>query len=237
MASHDAWIKFYRSDENSPNTTMSYYTRGAVVALLHDVKIQRATAGAKSLDDVMRLAYARYAGERGFTREEWRETIQEVAGIDLTEWFVHVLERTDEVDYTEALEWFGLRFAPPENTATKAWLGIDTKIDNGHLLVTQVRRQTPGWHAGLNVDDEILAIDDYRVYPGQWQTRLKQYGPDQTVTLLIARRERLQRLNATFGAAPPQHWKLAVHPEATSQQQARLQTWLGGCSRTQAMDT
>jgi predicted metalloprotease with PDZ domain len=236
MASHDAWIKFYRSDENSPNTTMSYYTRGAVVALLLDVKLQHATAGTKSLDDVMRLAYTRYAGERGFTRQEWRETIQEVAGIDLTEWFVCVLERTEEIDYTEALEWFGLRFAPPENTAAKAWLGIETKIDNGRLLVTQVRRQTPGWHAGLNVDDEILAIDDYRVRPEQWQTRLEQYGPDHTVNLLVARRERLQRLNATFGAEPPQCWKLAVHPEATAEQQARLHAWLGNCSGAHPMD-
>ena len=70
MASYDAWIKFYRNDENSPNTTISYYTKGAVVAWLLDAKIQAATGGAKSLDDVLRLAYTRYAGEYGFTRED-----------------------------------------------------------------------------------------------------------------------------------------------------------------------
>jgi predicted metalloprotease with PDZ domain len=236
MASYDAWIKFYRSDENSPNITMSYYTRGAVVALLLDAKIQRATAGAKSLDDVMRLAYTRYAEERGFTREEWRETVQKAAGIELTEWFVSVLERTDELDYTEALEWFGLCFAPQANTAAKAWLGIETKVDNGRLLVTQVRRQTPGWHAGLNVDDEILAIDDYRVRPEQWSARLEQYSPDHTVSLLVARRERLQRLDVTFGAEPPQCWKLAVHPEASPEQQTHLQAWLGGCGEVFSID-
>jgi predicted metalloprotease with PDZ domain len=236
MASYDAWIKFYRNDENSPNITMSYYTRGAVVALLLDAKIRRATAGAKSLDDVMRLAYTRYAGKQGFTREEWRETVQEVAGIELTEWFVSALEGTDELDYNEALEWFGLCFTPQANTAAKAWLGIETKIDNGRLLVTQVRRQTPGWHAGLNVDDEILAIDDYRVRAEHWSARLEQYSPDHTVSLLVARRERLQRLDVTFGAEPPQCWKLAVHPEASPEQQTHLQAWLGGGGGVSAVD-
>ena len=60
MASYDAWIKLYRSDENTPNTSISYYTKGAIVAFLLDAKIQAATGGAQRLDDVLRLAYQRY---------------------------------------------------------------------------------------------------------------------------------------------------------------------------------
>ncbi len=82
-ASYDAWIRQYRPDENSPNVSISYYTKGAVVAFLLDTKIRQATAGRRSLDDLMRLAYARFAGPRGFTTAEFRATASEVAGVDL----------------------------------------------------------------------------------------------------------------------------------------------------------
>jgi hypothetical protein len=68
----------------------------------------------------MKLAYKRYSGERGFTREQFREAAEEVAGADLKEWFRKALSSTEELDYAEALDWFGLRFAPPEGEE-KTW--------------------------------------------------------------------------------------------------------------------
>src|SRR5262249_15486629 len=109
-ASFDAWIKLYRPDENSANTSISYYTKGAVVRFLLDARTRKATSGAKSLDDVMRLAYARYSGDRGYSPAEFRAVAQEVAGTDLSAFFHTALETTDELDYSEALDWFGLRF-------------------------------------------------------------------------------------------------------------------------------
>ena len=60
----------------------------------------------------MRLAYSRYSADRGFTPDEFRLTAQEIAGIDLKEWFRRNISSTEELDYTDALDWFGLRFAP-----------------------------------------------------------------------------------------------------------------------------
>jgi hypothetical protein len=60
---------------------------------------------------VMRLAYTRYAGERGFTPEQFRKTAEKIAGINLSEWFARAVSSTGELDYDEALEWYGLRFA------------------------------------------------------------------------------------------------------------------------------
>src|SRR5262249_43782680 len=152
----------------------------------------------------------------------------ELAGPGLRSWFVSVLEPTEDLDYPEALDWFGLRFnPPPPATPAKAWLGLVTRTDNGRLLVSQVQRQTPGWQYGFNVDDEILAIDDYRVLPQHWDTRLAQYRPGEQATVLVARRERLQRLALTFGAEPPRRWQLEVHPEASAAQRTRCAAWLG----------
>jgi predicted metalloprotease with PDZ domain len=92
------------------NTTVSYYVKGAVVGWLLDARIQRLTNGTRSLDDVMRLAYLRYSDARGFTAREFEATAAEVAGADLAGFFDHALRSTAELEYDEALDWFGLRF-------------------------------------------------------------------------------------------------------------------------------
>ena len=117
QASFDAWIKQYRPDENSVNTAISYYIKGSVVGLVLDARIRHLTAGKKSLDDVMRLAYRRYSGARGYTRAQFRSVAREVAGADLDQFFQDVLEGTGELDYREALVLYGLRFADASDAA------------------------------------------------------------------------------------------------------------------------
>ena len=230
-ASFDAWIKHYRPDENSPNSSISYYTKGAVIGLLLDARIRAATAGTKSLDDVMRLALTRFSGARGLTDADFRHTVHEVAGKDFGAWWTKALETTEELDYSEALEWLGLRFAPvapPASVAEgtgRAWLGAATRTDNGRLIVSQVRRATPAYEAGLNVDDEILAIGEIRVRPEQLATRLERYRPGQKVSVLLARREQLLRIDVTLGQEPGDAWRLEVRPDATPEQAQRLQAW------------
>ena len=240
-ASFDSWIKYYRRDENSVNTSISYYTKGAVAGFLIDAKIRQATDGAKSLDDAMRLAYSRYSGEKGYTPNEFRATVSEVAGTDLAPFFVSLLESTDELDYTEALAWYGLRFKPLGDDAdkdkdkekektkkpAKAWLGLSTSGTGGRLTVTTVKRETPGMAAGFNVGDEILAIGDERVTPEVWSKRMEQYRPNEKVSILIARRGRLQRLETTFGVEPASRYKLEIDPGATDAQKAHRKVWLG----------
>lgn len=226
-ASYDAWIKLYRPDENSVNTSISYYTKGAVIAWLLDAKIRRATRNVKSLDDVMRLAYERYSGPHGYTDASFRKTAADIAGVDLEPWFHDVLETTKELDYAEALDWFGLDFKAPNQTSGKAWLGADTRITDGRLIVTQVPRGTPAYEAGFSPDDEILAIGDYRVRPDQWTQRMEQYRPGDRVSVLVARRERLVRVEATLGQEPGRKWQLETRPDALPEQRHNLALWAG----------
>ena len=73
----------------------------------------------KSLDDVMRLAYKRYSGEHGFTPDHFRQTVDEIAGADFRGWFKRAISSTDELDYSEALDWYGLQFAAAKEPAGK----------------------------------------------------------------------------------------------------------------------
>ncbi|HSU84642.1 MAG TPA: PDZ domain-containing protein, partial [Thermoanaerobaculia bacterium] len=200
--------------------------------------IRRATGGRRSLDDAMRLAFQRYSGERGFRPEELRKTLEEVAGTDLGDWLHKAVETTEDLDYAEALGWYGLRFAPDAESVEKkdaepkelpaGWLGMDVSTQGGRITVTAVKRGTPAYDAGVNVGDEILAIDDYRVPPEGLEGRLKFYRPGEKAALLVARRDRLTRLPVTFGEKPKERWKLEARPDATPEQKAHLAAWLVG---------
>lgn len=230
LASFDAWIKLYRPDENSVNSSISYYVKGAVIAWLLDARIRAATGDTRSLDDVMRLAYQRFSGSKGFNDEEFRSVVQEVAGQDQNDWFNGVVDTAEELDYSQALAWFGLRFksiAPSEeaDVPPKAWAGFSTKTDGGRLIVTQVPRGTPGSEAGISANDEIVGIDQYRVRPEQWDQRMAQYRPNEEISLLISRHDRLLNIPIRLGHEPAP-WLLEPDPAAGPTQKQHFMTWL-----------
>jgi predicted metalloprotease with PDZ domain len=148
-----------------------------------------------------------------------------VAGVPLTEFFRHTLESTGELDYSEALEWFGLRFRP-EPGSGKAWLGAHTKNEAGRLMVTRVPRGTPAYEGGLSADDEIVAIGGFRVRADELAKRLENYRPGERVSVLVARREKLMEIAVTPGAEPGNAWRLEADPRATAQQRMHLDQWL-----------
>jgi predicted metalloprotease with PDZ domain len=225
MSSFDTWIKFYRPDENTVNTAISYYTKGAVAAFLLDARARAPTGGARSLDDVMRLALARNPVERGFTPADFRAAASAVAGTDLSPWFASVFDSTGELDYGEALHWFGLRFST-ETAGERAWLGAETKIQDGRLIVTEVPRGTPASEAGLDADDEIVGFGDFRARPDEWEHALLGYRPGARMSLLIGRRGRLIHVDVTLGREPDRGWILEIDPASTAEQIARRAAWL-----------
>jgi predicted metalloprotease with PDZ domain len=102
--------------------TVSYYVKGAIVGLLLDAHIRRLTSDRRSFDDVMRSAYRRYGGERGFRPAEFEAVASDITGADLSAWFHQTLRTSQELDYAEMLDWYGLRFAEPGSPdPTQAW--------------------------------------------------------------------------------------------------------------------
>jgi predicted metalloprotease with PDZ domain len=93
-------------------------------------------------------------------------------------------------------------------------------------MMTRVVRGTPAFDAGIDVDDEIVAINDVRLPAGQLAARIAQFRPGETATFTISRRDLLRRLDVTFGTAPTQSWSLVVRPNATADQAAHLTAWL-----------
>ena len=120
-SSLDVWSGGVSGIGRDTMTTVSYYEKGPVVGFLLDARIRRLTDGRRSLDDVMRLAFTRHSGGRGFTAAEFQSAAEEIAGTSLAAFFRQTLASTDELDYTEALAWFGLQFTTGEPRAGGAW--------------------------------------------------------------------------------------------------------------------
>jgi len=112
------------SGVNPSATTVSYYNKGNVLGLLLDARIRRVTNGRRSFDDAIRLAYQRYSGDRGFTADQFRATASEVAGTDLTDWFRTTVSTTQELDYADLLEWYGLHFTASDGPAGRWMLEV-----------------------------------------------------------------------------------------------------------------
>ena len=110
QSSYDIWLNFMNPDDNYRDTRISYYFKGPIIGLLLDIAIREKTAQRQSLDDVMRLLYRRYYQQlhRGFTEEEFWQTVTEVAGRPLTE-IRTLVDTTAPIDYDRLLAPAGLR--------------------------------------------------------------------------------------------------------------------------------
>ena len=99
---------------------VDYYIKGPVAGLVLDAHIRRLTDGRRSMDDVMRLEYQRWSGAHGYTEEQFDRTISDAAGVDVSDLLHKLIATTEEVDYAEMLDWFGLRFGAADDPV-KAW--------------------------------------------------------------------------------------------------------------------
>jgi len=142
QSSSEVWDNSF-SGLNPTDTSVSYYIKGHVVGWLLDAHIRHRTSNAASLDDVMRLAYSRYSGARGFTSTEFRDTIEEIVGASVAVWLEAAIASTAELDYAPALAWFGLRFAPADSEcAEAAW-----RLQEDETASHEHRRRLRAWAA------------------------------------------------------------------------------------------
>lgn len=228
-ASYDAWIKYYRQDENSKNSQISYYTKGAVAAFLLDAEIRSATDGKKSLDDVLKELYTKFSGDRGYSSEQFRELVSGIAGKDLSAWFTKAIDSTEELDYDAALSVYGLEFKKEkekEDAKKTLWTGLSLSSNDGKVEVSSVVRNSPGFKSGINVGDELISIDGYRLTSSDLATRLKAFKPGEVKEILTVRRGRIVPRTMTMEAKPSSSWTIVKVAKPTETQTANLNQWL-----------
>lgn len=234
QASRDSWIKHYKQDSNSINSTISYYTKGAVLGLVLDAKLRETSRDKVSLDDVMRLMYQRWEGTP-YPEDAFADAVETIGGSKVRAWFEPLLSTPAELDVDQALAWFGLQLnRSPENDVAKelgkpviSGFGVNWEKDKPALVVDSVVRGMSGSIAGLLPGDELIAINGERITRDNIDDRLKRLQPGLTVELQVFRRERLQSISLTLEEARPLKYEIKVIPEFGRRQLRHLQTWLG----------
>ncbi len=207
-ASFDAWIKLYRPDESTPNTTVSYYLKGEIVALALDLTLRHLTKGARSLDDLMRDLWARFkATGAGFPEADFQGYVEAIADADLDPFFTSYVRGTDEIDYDALLTPFGLRLAPAAQAAP-VWLGAQTSNVGDRVVLSSVLTGSPAALAGLYAGDELVALDGFKVDRNTLKPTLDRLSPGQALTAHVFRRGQLRQADLTLTAPPPSIYTL-----------------------------
>ncbi len=228
-ASFDAWIKYYRPNENSRNSTISYYDKGSLIALVFDLEILKATQGEKGLDDVMKAAYDEYykKQKRGYTDAEFKAVAEKVAGKSLNKIYTDYINGTKSINFIEYLGHAGIYVKNDNAGRTEPYLGIGSALRDGKVVVTAVSRGSAAWKGGLNTNDEIIAIDNNRV---SGLTDIDKYIPSKKVgdvlIFVVSRDGMLHELEVTLQNTPNAKYRLEVDESATAEQMAVRKRWL-----------
>ncbi len=238
-SSWDTWIKQYRPDENSVNSTVSYYSKGALVGLMLDLRIRRATAGESSLAHALRLGWERYTSRGvGYPDGELQQLAADVADGSLNDFFADYVDGTRALDPNPELAWVGLELkVSPEETKRElpadedgykleVDLGLSTRDKDGLCRVSSVVEGGAAFHAGLNVDDLILAVDGMRVTASNLDERIDVVGSEQ-FTITYFRGESLRQVELTASRKRLEAWRLAPLEDPTEEQQAAFEAWTG----------
>ncbi|MGU3778823.1 M61 family metallopeptidase [Burkholderia metallica] len=233
-SSFDAWIKYYRQDENATNAIVSYYTKGSLVALAFDLAIRAHTRNKKSLDDVMRLLWQRYGrdfyrGKQAGVEENAVEAlIEEATGVALGRLFADAVHGTRDLPLDELLAPFGVTLAPDVATGAAAKPTIGARVRGGaDCTFAAVYEGGAAHRAGLSAGDTLIAVDGLRVTGTNLDALLARYRPGDKVEVHTFRRDELRTAKLKLDGPEVTRYRLTAAAKPAAVSKAR-EAWLKG---------
>ncbi|MCO4813738.1 MAG: M61 family metallopeptidase [Flavobacteriales bacterium] len=186
-ASFDAWIKAYRPNENSSNTTMSYYSRGSVIAMMLDSKIIQKYKGKKSLDDFMQLIYNKYYLKkgRGFSETEFKTELSSFIGENMDDFYAKYIDGTEIPDYNAQFSPIGLNVAYVGES--KPSVGLSLSQSGGKTIVKGIRSNSAAEDAGLSVNDEVIGFNGLRADKSSLDSYFDNVITGEKINVLFSR--------------------------------------------------
>lgn len=234
-SSFDAWIKFNHPTPHSRNTTVSFYSKGALVSLLMDLFVRENSEGSASLDDLLRKLYRDYPyGSAGYSEENLRRHISILAGKDSNSFFDDYIQGTAPLGLEAALGAIGIELrlkadnkdsenSVTDDSALGAYLGVSLR----GTTVSSVASDGPAFQKGLIVGDEIMALDGRRLESGKLAKRLEGYASGEKITLSFFRGDRLRSLELVLGGRPKGQWTVSFADDVTADQKKAFESWSG----------
>ncbi len=234
-SSWDAWIKAYRPSENSRNAEISYYGKGAQMALIFDLQISAFSQGKQNLDDLMRTLYRRYAVEldRGYTDDEFRQAVSEFTGRNQDDFFGRYIYGAQDVtpELRAALAGAGYELLPETPQSAPLTLGLTLTGGGNRFGVRDVRRDGAAWAAGVSANDEVVALDGQPLtdtnLDGALARRATPAAPAAPVRLDLRRDGRPLTISVTPAPAATVKYRLTEAKKRTKAQKRAGEKWLG----------
>lgn len=204
-SSFDAWSKYYRQDENSPNAIVSYYAKGSLIALAFDLTIRAKTEGRKSLDDIMLALWQRYGHDfyptagRGVTEAEVEALFDEISGLKLKPLFERYVRGTEDLPLAKLYAQFGVKLTDERKNA-KPSFDVSVGRDGNDCKLAQVHEGGAAHLGGLSAGDIVVAVDGLRVYgnPSNLDALLARYKVGDTVAVHAFRRDELMSFDVVL---------------------------------------
>ncbi|KML50450.1 peptidase M61 [Burkholderia cepacia] len=233
-SSFDAWIKYYRQDENATNAIVSYYTKGSLVALAFDLAIRAQTRNRKSLDDVMRLLWQRYGRDfyrgkqAGVEENEVEVLIEEATGVALGRLFADAVHGTRDLPLAELLAPLGVTLAPDVANGAAAKPTIGARLRGGaDCTFAAVYEGGAAHRAGLSAGDTLIAVDGLRVTGTNLDALLARYRPGDKVEIHAFRRDELRTAKLKLDGPEVTRYRLTAAAKPAASLKAR-EAWLKG---------
>jgi len=199
-SSFDAWIRLYRPDENTRNSSQNYYLNGAIAAMCLDLFVRRASGGATCLDEVLRELYGTtFLAGRGYSLLDVVTALDRVVGDSASRFLLAMVEQPFEPKLDELLAGFGVRMVIKD--AERPHLGIT--FDAGKTSIASVQSDAPAHRADVAPGDEVLALNDLRVSNDNWQDVFHAVAAvGKPLEVLVARRGVISRRRVLPGRSP-----------------------------------
>ena len=209
------------------DTSISYYDNGAMLGAMLDLKIREDSLNSRSLDDVMRALYRKYYKEkkRGFTDAEFREECENAAGAPMDEAFSYA-STTRDPDYAKYFNYAGVATAIDEQEAPGSYLGLDSQIVDGKLMVVGTSVNSPAEGAGLKAGDELLDAEGSKATPKALNDLLKAKKPRDVLKLKVRRGGATLDLEAILERNTRHTYALKPAPESSPMQSKVFAGWL-----------
>jgi predicted metalloprotease with PDZ domain len=225
-SSFDAWSKFYKPNENTPNAVVSYYTKGALVALALDLTLRSKSQGRTSLDDVMHALWQRHGKTGiGVGEDDIRALAEELSGLDLGRFFANAVHDTGELPLKNLLARFGIKLSwEKEGKEKTSSLGVKTGSEGRELTLATVYDGGAAQGSGLAAGDLLVAINGLRVTPATLDRQIERHQPGTTIKVHAFRRDELMQFDVCL--APPEQDTAKL--TASAKTDRMRSEWLGG---------
>lgn len=222
-SSFDAWIRFYRQNENSMNTLVSYYLKGGLLVMILDLMILSKSKGRKSFDDVMRTLWESYQknSDEGLEREDFFAAFQKTVGWSVEPFFKKYVDGVESIQWKSIFSPFGLELNT--NSSKSNYFGVHLSKKKGDVTITHIVEDSPAYQSQLAPGDELIAINGHRITQAD---QIDRFLTCDKITVLFSRHGLVESEVIPLAKKGPVEFKLKEKSKPTASQKQLLARFL-----------